>query len=65
MSEYSDQQSSVLERYKLNIAELEKRVLAEEKSLRDKDDTIKKNEAKINEINYEKEKSELKAIELH
>ena len=38
----SGQNDSVIERYKSNIIELEKKVMSEEKSLREKEETIKK-----------------------
>ena len=51
-SEVTEQNESVIERYKTNVLELEKKVLGEERIVKDKDEVIKKLENRVNEMNY-------------
>lgn len=64
ISEISGQNESVIERYKQSLAELEKKIASEEKAGKEKDENLRKLEAKINEVTYEKERSEARVQEL-
>jgi hypothetical protein len=53
----------VIEKYKANVSELEKRVTAEERSNKEKDEALKRLESRLNEATYEKERSEARVQE--
>jgi chromosome segregation ATPase len=64
ISEISGQNESVVERYKANVADLEKRVVQDEKALKEKEEAVKRLEGKLSELTYEKERSEARVQEL-